>query len=646
MVTTVQARWLGVLFLLGICAYLILNFMNSLWSGSVDIALHYALITRITEYWQLPATFDPSLGPMNTYPNYSHILAAILGTLFGSPFAGMQFVALASLAGLWSGFALMFFSLPRRALWIVSVALAVLFSVNWFFVHLEIFGHELLGNFFFAQLAAQAAAVVILAFIMFVERAGIHPIFGHLILACSVPIIQHFHLMPALQLFATWGLLIAWNSWAAHKGDRVKTLLPGLLAMIVSLLLLVVDPAFQIMVKISEHNGSMGLAYTPTRLALAIECVIVIILSSFLLIQWWRLGSARKNGILLKYMSLYSISIAGLCLLQIIILKLGVGSEYAIKKYGFALNTSLLLELPLLLVVLFKSYLINIEESPDHPATLYRYAFPGLFVFLAFFTVLPSSKVIAATDIISIERFALQYRNLGLESLPDKYDYGIGLFEIPTFDYLISIGILKAPQSTNAYNILESKMPQEPDLIGRIFTRQGSLGWDVPECREYVTPGGLVILDGACVLSKVNIVQTMCSGTVDFTDRGYLYPFDITGFSTPWAGGNWSVGNIASFRCKLPTEGAMPTKVLISGFGLVSEDYRQRMLVSINGAPSEEVLFTTDGELVTAELDINAQYETTLEFSFLFPDAISPRDLGINDDNRMLGVAIRTIEFK
>ena len=110
----INSRWRRPVILVGTCVFPVLYCLDSLWSANVDIALHYALIARITEFWKLPTTLDLSLGPMNTYPRYAHILATIFDNLLGSPFAGMQFLALLSLKSSWCSFVFIFSSLPRR----------------------------------------------------------------------------------------------------------------------------------------------------------------------------------------------------------------------------------------------------------------------------------------------------------------------------------------------------------------------------------------------------------------------------------------------------------------------------------------------------------------------------------------------------
>jgi hypothetical protein len=51
-------QWLRLVILIGTCLFLNLCYLDSLWSGSADTALHDTLIARITEFGQLPTTFD------------------------------------------------------------------------------------------------------------------------------------------------------------------------------------------------------------------------------------------------------------------------------------------------------------------------------------------------------------------------------------------------------------------------------------------------------------------------------------------------------------------------------------------------------------------------------------------------------------
>jgi len=99
------------LFLLG--TFILFN-IDSLWSGSVDLAHHYALAYRISEQWWLTSIFDPTLGEMNIYPRGGHIIAAIVGAFFNSTFIGIQLTTLASVAIIWLSILAILNGMPQR----------------------------------------------------------------------------------------------------------------------------------------------------------------------------------------------------------------------------------------------------------------------------------------------------------------------------------------------------------------------------------------------------------------------------------------------------------------------------------------------------------------------------------------------------
>ena len=296
MSSTSKAGWFSALFLIGVCGFLVVYFMNSLWTTSIDVALHYALVSRLSEHWHLPTDDDPSLEEMNIYPRYSHRLAAISDKLTGSPLGGMQFITMLSLSALWSAIAVMFLALPRRMLWMAFGALSVLLLANRFFIHLELFGGEILGNYFYPQLVAQALALIAIACVLWMDKAGMHPIISYLILGTSVPVIQQFHLLPALEVLATLALLVLYNLLDIRSERRWPVFGIGLLAIVASAALTALSPVFKSMLSISGTHGVLQLNYTPNLTSLAVECGIVIVLSALLLWQWNRLGPAEERN--------------------------------------------------------------------------------------------------------------------------------------------------------------------------------------------------------------------------------------------------------------------------------------------------------------------------------------------------------------
>ena len=511
--SSVAARWLSAILLVAACGFLVLRFLDSLWPPSIDIALHYALTARLSEHWNLPTDNDPSLEEMNVMPRYAHRLAALVGKTVGSPMAGLHLVALLSLAALWSSLALMFASLPRASRWVFLAILAALLAANRLVIHLELFGDELVGNYFYPQLVAQAAALALISLALWLDRAKLSPLAGYIILGASVPILQQFHLLPALEVLGLLTLLVALDG-IQGIGEK-RWMLPGLgvLIIVLSLGLTVSNSAFATVVRVSETHGVLNLKYTPTIPALALQSILVGLLSGLLVWRWLQMqqGDGRRATLALKYIGLFGISVAGLCILQILLLQGGYGSEYACRKYGFGLNTVLVLDLallPILLITRLQRLLIpGGEASLRWPALAIQSLFPSLFVLLAFVIVFPSpsAKVIRLTEVVAAEKTITAYEQANPPASTAKYDYAIGLFPgFRIFDYLISIGTLKAPRVDNADDMLNGYPPSKPKKISRVFTRVGAPNWDLASCRQAVLHGDIAVVDGACVLQKMS----------------------------------------------------------------------------------------------------------------------------------------------
>ena len=510
-----MARLLSGLFLVAVCGFVVLHYVDSVWTVSIDLAHHYALVARLSQHWNLPSNDDPSLEEMNVYPRYSHRLAAIVGNLVGSTFKGMQVVGFISLAAVWSGLAILLLSLPRGTLLWCFLILALFLQANRLFIHLELFGTELVGNYFFPQVVAQGAAILLIALVLWLERAKIPPVVGYLLLASSVPLLQQFHLLPALEVLATLALLVVVNALVSRNDKPWMALSFGLFCVAASAVLTVINSTFRAMLGISENPGLLMLNYTPTVLSLTIECLLVAALSAFLIRRWvvWEPGSARRSVLALKYVGALGLATAGLCLLQVLLLKFGYGSEYACKKYAFGLNTLLVLDLLLQLLVpgtRLSALWSGSWQPPGALAPIFQGMFPGVLVLTACLAILPapSARVISADEIVSVENFVKQYGDVPASGASTRYDYGIGLFkEDRVFDYLISIGLLKAPRPNDATDLLLGLPLTKPGRVGRIFTRQGSTPWDIQDCRLVSSAEGFVILDGQCVLGRIAVLR-------------------------------------------------------------------------------------------------------------------------------------------
>ncbi len=615
--------------------------LDKVWSNSVDLAHHYALVARLANSWHLSTAQDSSLREMSVYPRYSHILAAILGTFSGSPLAGIQLVVLLSLLAIWSALAFGLQSLPRPALIAVFCVLAPLLVAN-HWAHLELYGGEIVGNFFFAQFAAQAAVIVILVLIMFAERRGGSATARYLAWAGAILFVEGVHLLPALELAAAFAFMVQADCWLGTCERRLKTFVSGLIIGLLTIAAVIAHPGFKVMRDLSENNGRLDLHYTSSTKSMGFLCIVVGILSFLLLLRWARVAPDKipRDALILKYLSLYGLAISTVCLLQILMLKLGQGSNYACFKYAFGLDTLLVLESALLAVLLLKPQWF--QQSPDilNSANLFDTVFAGLFILVAFFSVLPLKAEASVSHIISIERFARFAHEFLMEQTAGRFDYAMNLKGLSnTQNYMLSIGALGAPRGANADDILYGRPLSDPTIVGHIMTSENVRYLDVPACRKYMSPDSIVILDGSCVLAQISL----CQGKIEFADT--LPGGMVTGFSGAESFGRWSDGFKASFTCILP-DSQRPKTIILSTQGFAPPGHPQRILVSLNGAAPQEYQYGTGEETRTIEIALPETVAQQVHILFSFPDAISPKELGMGDDTRKIGIGVRSIEFR
>jgi hypothetical protein len=377
---------------------------------------------------------------------------------------------------------------------------------------LELFGNELIVNYYYPQLVAQAGAIGGLAIALWLERTRLSPRVSYLVLAGLAPILAQFHSLPAVEVLAAGVLLVVVDAFATSGRNQRARLIFGASILLVSLVVTVRSPGFMTMMRLSENNGYLILRYIPDLPALAVECGLVLVLSAVLVWCWMRMEAteARLHALALKYVGVFGMAAACLCLLQVLALRLGYGSEYACRKYAFALSTSLLLDVPLLVAAfvpkLVTRFVGNQKEAAGFMATLLQRSFVGVFVLVACFSILPATpdRVAAVSDIVRAEGFALHNRRALGSDASSKYDYAIGITGQNTgYDYLITIGMLRTPRWGDAEDLLFGRPPSQPRKMGRIFTRLGSIPWDVATCRQLTTPDGFAILDGQCVLMQL-----------------------------------------------------------------------------------------------------------------------------------------------
>jgi len=629
-------------------AFLLIRSIDSIWGGGVDLAHHYALVARLTEFWNIPYLGDPSLGEMNYYPRASHVLAAVVGRLLGSALLGMQVITLLSIILIWSSLVYIVLSLPKNTHLIAAFFLSAILWANHRYFHIELHADEVSENFFYAQLVAQAFVIFSVALMLYCDRRGIRPELRHIFLAVAVYIATGIHLLPALELLFFFIALAAIDLYRQAIPGKFSVRAGSFTVFLIlaAIAALALHPSISTMRSLSKNNGDIFIHYIQSMRAISVYCALHVVSSIIILRFWFLLGQGKRSRqlIALKYIGVYGLSVSGLCLLQIIALRLGHGSEYAVKKYLFALNTALLIELSMFIsLAKFKFGFIIARSGNFYTASAYLLA--PLLIVSAFLCVTPVAASLDTSDLVALEHRLLLRRDLSIPSTPGKFDYVYGIDGLPSqVAYMMSIGVLKAPRAQDVVPnfALPGWWINDWNRIGTIVTSEYSNLDQDPACRRAAPVQSLVMLDGACLAKWYGSPRV-----IGFSSKDGLGICRTVGLSSPENFGTWTDRSAASLSCPVPIiSGKAPTELQIDSWGFLDHVAVQRVLVGVEGAPAVEYRFDVGHPMHLISLALPKNLGKEVQVNFILPDAISPKQLGLSQDARQLGISIKRIEFK
>ncbi|WP_028202151.1 hypothetical protein [Paraburkholderia nodosa] len=639
-----RQRTLQILIALVFGVLLYLHFWDSIFSQNADLAHHYALVARLAEFGDLPRVVDPSLGEMQIYPRLSHRFAAVLGGFWGSPLAGMQIVLLLSMSALWAAIGWMLWSQPsRQARRSTQVALLAL-VIGGFFLDVDLWGHEVVGSYFYAQFVAQAAVLVILAISLSLSQAGWSRFAIYGLLIVGIFVVELMHLLPALELLGFLGLLVAFDQlWQARRWDA-RTLFARAAFAVAALLVVVLNPVFRTMATISENNGSLPLTFIPNHFALQ-ALVLITIASSVVGMRYWiRLKDPerQREQLVIKYFAILGLSISTLCFLQMVVLEIGSGSEYACRKYAFGLWTVLIVNVSLLMGCHSGS---NGESSSTVRSirTIFDYGAVGLLMVVAALAIFPRHKSVSLAHLMSLERQmeAVKVREPAIPVGTSTYVLQLP-GESPVIDYMFSVGVFKSERSDNTLDILYGRDLSQLNKIGMVITVKDKSRYDMPACRLPSADPVYAFIDGMCY-AKTIATRDTCHGEMSLTNSHFSQGI-TEGFASPEDQGTWTNAKVATFHCEMPDRGAeYPNSVRISGFAFVPATHVQHVSISVNGGDAQEFVFDSGKPEQSIVLAV-PKGASGIRIKFLLPDAVSPKAMGLSTDPRVLGFYLKSIQ--
>ncbi len=304
-------------------------------SGSVDMALHYALIEYIRDHWAWPTLAVQHMGEMNQYPPVSHTVAAVVGMLLGSSFLGLHMVGMTAVIVAYAAlFVLMRFTAARATLIAAAALPAILLVLE--YSHAFI-GRELVENYFYPQLSGTSCAFALVAL-----RARLRlGIAGEIAAALAATFLMGWlYPIGAVQLAGTavaWRALLVARQWHETRRVDIASLasVPLLAFGLIAAVLL--NPRFFIIAGFAVNEGWVslripGLLVIPATLLLGATSGLLA-----LACVRGRLGLARPEAFVALCAGVAAASLAQ----EAAYYGLGSGSQYGVIKHIFPVSTLL-----------------------------------------------------------------------------------------------------------------------------------------------------------------------------------------------------------------------------------------------------------------------------------------------------------------
>lgn len=619
--------------------------LDSMSSLSIDLAHHYALVARLSDSWFIPYAGDSSLSEMNYYPRSSHLLAVVIGKIFGSPLMGIHVTTLISIIFVWMSVITIVWSMPKKAAIFVGVALSSILLINHYYPHFDLHGGEVDPHFFFAQLVAQAFVLMVIALTLHVDSVKLKRPLRDLLLILAIYITVGIHLLPALELLCFFIALLGIELYQKLSSEKNKWLTLGTTLTVIATAstVLFLHPAFARMRQISLHNGGLEIQYFSGPHAFLLYSSLIAAGSSLLIRTWFSMGQTdlAQRYRAIKYIGLYGLAVSGLCMAQVLALYLGYGSEYAVKKYIFALNTVCFIEVALFAFLIARKFkptlmLEHQKQTQNH----ITYVLPSLLTAIAYFCTFPSHHLFRTSEVVPIERQLYSLKNRFHSTTSGKFDFVYDIKNLhPNLIYMFSTGVFKAPRALT----LSPKVTDWNYVASIITSEKSTYDLDLA-CRRAAPENALVVLDGSCVSRQLGVAPT-----ISFTNLNKSNPCTYEGLSVAEDFGTWTESKVVRIRCPLPANKEKPIQQIeIDSFGFIVQNSIQRVNANIKTYPPIEYRFdkAQPAQLIVLEFPKELTKETEIQIELALPDAISGKQLNISTDTRKLGVAIKSITFK
>jgi len=620
-------------------------------SGSVDLAHHYALIKEFLDFGGRTVS-RPYLGEMNIYPAMSHWTMAHLTAVTGSIIRSISLSLIICTTLIY----ICFFIMALRNSFGKSLITLSLFSVILYpleKLHLAA-GYEIIGNFFLAQLFAEALFMVLALLIYRLTKP--FSVMRTLTICIATWILPYAHLLPGLRLLVVFGVILMLDFYlvvSREKHEAWRKQLPymalqGFAYGLIGLLLVWRHPAYAAFKQLATNNGGLefGISLTVIGIALVLFSATVI---PFLL--WRTIKYREETGTFDRLALAMGIGASLLLLAQLAaLLIVKSGSPYAVAKHMFFLFTT-----DSLLLAIGISRLLDMRPVGkffrSDPSTAKLEARPELLaaiaILAAVFTVF---SFYPAQSIFNMDRFDKLQKLVNCfpadkvvlpmdSSLPGVLNYLVAISDRHLPRNKTSLDLLRDKTDAIVKDASEGKIKIDYMVIDNPI-KYKDIFPSLPHV-QFVTYAQMPYE----IVGQYDMIQRMEVGDIiRFGDNPVALKFLVGGWSNlePW--GVWSDAETSTLIFRVNTHGKAlkyALKVTMNPW-IAKGRYKQQLAVLVNKAKIAQRELTAPLELI---LPVHPDADDSVQIDFKIKDPMSPSQLGISSDSRKLGIGLISMEL-
>jgi hypothetical protein len=164
------------------------------------------------------------------------------------------------------------------------------------------------------------------------------------------------------------------------------------------------------------------------------------------------------------------------------------------------------------------------------------------------------------------------------------------------------------------------------------------------EATKYAGNVTVYTVDSKSLESICNSFTEITATGINFTDKGNSFEYNLVGFSghEPW--GTWSDAKESSLSFAIPKPLPSHAIMNIDFNAFVTPSHLQHFIFIFNGRKVFEGTYS-DNKTYNISFDVSGYLQSENNLIIQIPDAETPKALGINDDNRYLGIGLVSLKL-